>query len=284
MPQPLLHLGGDGPLLHLAVANGFPPATYLPLLRPLFEAYRVICLPPRALWPDEQPPAELREWDSLADDLLAGMQQHALDPVIAVGHSFGGIASVLAAMREPARFRALCLLDPTFLLPEWLAGLEQLRSSGSVMQDFPLAQMALRRRRTFESAEAAFSNFRGKTAFRNWPDETLRLYAEHGTRPAANGQGVELAWSAEWEAYYYCTPYARLWSVLPQLSPTIPLLIVRGATSDTLLPQAVEMLRGVLPHMHTVEIDGHGHLFPQSAPKETASIIQAWLRDVFPES
>jgi pimeloyl-ACP methyl ester carboxylesterase len=283
--QPIMHLGGAGALLHLAVANGFPPATYLPLLRPLFDAYRVVCLPPRALWPDEQPPADLCEWDSVADDLLTGMQQHALEPVIAVGHSFGGIASLLAAIREPARFRALCLLDPTFLLPEWLAGLEQLRANGSVMQDFPLAQMALRRRRIFASAEAAFVNFRGKSAFQDWPDETLRLYAEHGTRPATSGQqGVELLWPPHWEAYYYCTPYTRIWSVLSQLSPAVPLLVVRGATSDTLLPQAVEMLRAALPHLHYVEIAGHGHLFPQSAPTETASIIRDWLRAVLPES
>lgn len=282
MSQPLIDLGGAGPYLHLAPANGFPPATYLPLLTPLFDEYRVICLPPRALWPGEQLPAELREWDSVADDLLNGMRAHGIDSVIAVGHSFGGIASLLAAIREPARFRALCLLDPTFLLPEWLAGLERLRASGSPMQDFPLAQMALRRRRVFESAQAAYENFRSKAAFRDWPDETLRLYAQQGTRPAADGQGVELLWPPEWEAYYYCAPYTRMWAILPQLSPAIPLLIVRGATSDTLLPQAVEMLRAALPQMRYAEIAGHGHLFPHSAPAETASLIRTWLQDVFP--
>lgn len=43
--NPLYHLGGQGTPLHLAVANGFPPAVYQPLLTPFTEMYRVVSLP-----------------------------------------------------------------------------------------------------------------------------------------------------------------------------------------------------------------------------------------------
>src|SRR5258705_1942545 len=120
MPQPLIELGGDRTnpaVIHLAPANGFVPQTYLPLLRPFMDTYRVVSLPPRALWGDGQPPpvAAATDWTELADDLQAGMAQFALENVIAIGHSFGGIASILAALQEPQRFRALILLDPTIL-------------------------------------------------------------------------------------------------------------------------------------------------------------------------
>ena len=64
MPQTLLELAGDAdaPILHIAPANGFPPQTYLPMLRGLSASYRVVCCPPRALWGDQAPPAELRDW------------------------------------------------------------------------------------------------------------------------------------------------------------------------------------------------------------------------------
>src|SRR5262245_22227216 len=115
MPQTLYEFGGkpDAPVMHLAVANGFPPQTYIPLFQPFTERYRVVSLPPRALWSGQHDPSETGSWRALADDLLAGMETHKLNNVIAVGHSFGGVASALAAIKQPQRFRALILLDPT---------------------------------------------------------------------------------------------------------------------------------------------------------------------------
>lgn len=273
---PLLEFGGDGPPVHLAVANGFPPETYRPLLRAFSGSYRVISLPPRALWPDEPVPERLRQWDAVADDLLGGLHEHALSGVIAIGHSFGGVASLIAATREPERFRALCLLDPTIFPPAWLEGMERMQQDGSI-HEFPLAQAARRRRRVFESAEAAFRQFRSKALFQDWPDEAVRIYAETGTHPLPDGSGVELVWPPEWEAYYFCTGYTRSWEVLPRLSPTLPILVIRGEHSDTFLPEAAEKLHGIVPQAVMAEVAGHGHLFPLSAPQETARLIQAWL-------
>lgn len=271
----LYDFGGSGPVLHFAVANGFPPQTYAPLLQPLTRRYRVVSLPPRALWPGEPPPDTLHDWHMLADDLLAGMAQHGLTDVIAVGHSFGGIASLLAVLAEPARFRALSLLDPTILPPHAMHFMAEMQAGGKV-GDFPLVEGALRRRRTFESAEAAYAYFKSKTLFADWPDAAVRLYAEHGTRPARQG-GVELVWPPEWEAYYFSTMYTRTWDILPRLRGLLPLLIIRGANSDTLLPDAAGQIRGILPDAACAEIAGHGHLFPQSAPDDTRRVIEAWL-------
>lgn len=77
------------PTMHLAVANGFPPLTYTPLLGPLTDRYRVVSLPPRPLWSNPPSPETLTSWRVLADDLLAGMREYDLRDVIAVGHSFG---------------------------------------------------------------------------------------------------------------------------------------------------------------------------------------------------
>lgn len=275
MSYPLYDFGGSGPTLHIAIANGFPPAVYAPLLEPLTRRYRVVCLLPRALWPGEAPPATLRDWRMLADDLLAGMAQHGLADVIAVGHSFGGVASLLAALAEPARFRALCLLDPTILPPHAMQMMAAMQAGGTV-SDFPLVQGALRRRRTFGSVDDVYAYFKTRALFADWPDATVRLYAEHGTRPARQG-GVELVWPPEWEAYYFSTLYTETWAILPRLRGLLPLLIVRGENSDTLLPEAAEQVRRLLPDAAYAEIAGHGHLFPQSAPDDTRRVIEAWL-------
>ena len=272
---PIYDFGGSGQIINLLPANGFPPETYIPLLRPLTARYHVICLLPRALWPGEQPPVDLRQWDMLTDDLLAGLAYHQLEDVIAIGHSFGGIASMIGVVRQPQRFKALCMLDPTLFRPEWADGMEQMQRDGTI-NEFPLVQGALRRRRTFETVDAAFAYFKTKKLFADWPDESIRLYAEYGTQPAPDGS-LELRWSPAWEAYYFSTGFTRSWQVAPKLHSLLPVLVIGGGTSDTYVPEIAAMLGDHLPEATFAEVTGHGHLFPQSAPQPTGAIISQWL-------
>jgi pimeloyl-ACP methyl ester carboxylesterase len=276
IPTPVIHdFGGRGPALHLALANGFPPETYRPLLAPLLESHQALSVLPRALWHNGVTPDSARSWRVMADDMLAGLRARDLTDVIAVGHSMGGVASMMAALAEPGRFRALILLDPTMLLPGTLRLIAALRLIG-LSERFPLVQGARRRRRTFASIEAAYTYFRNRRLFADWPDETIRLYAAGITRPAPRG-GVELSWTPEWEAQYYRTIFAGSWRLAPRLCGLLPILVIRGKTTDTFVAPAAERLRRLLPDADQAVIPGHGHLFPQSAPAETAGIIMAWL-------
>jgi len=270
--QPIYQLGGAGQVIHLAVANGFPPPTYAPLVEPLTIHYRVVSLPPRALWPGELPPDDLRDWHTVAEDLLDGLAYYDLKDVIAVGHSFGGIASILAAAMQPERFRALVLLDPTILPDSAMAAMAQMQADGSI-RDFPLAQGALRRKRQWATIEEASTYFRGKALFHDWSDDSVRLYAETGTRPTDGG--VELVWPPEWEAYYFCTLYTPIWDEVPKLR--LPTLVLRGGESDTFMPEAAARVCSLIPGATYAELPGYGHLFPLSTPDETQQIIGAWL-------
>lgn len=281
MPQPLLELGGDSakPVLSFAPANGFVPQTYLPMLRPLMQDYRVVSLPPRALWGDEAAPEPQphHSWESIADDLLAAYQSFGLSGFVAIGHSIGGIASALAALKEPRHFKALILLDPTILSREICEWMRQAIASGQAAHS-PLAQGAKRRRNEFESVEDVYQRFKGKSIFADWHDEALRLYAEYGTVPKAEG-GRRLAWPPEWEAFYFSTYYADIWRELPKLNQlNLPMLIVGGGASDTYVPAVAQEVAQILPNATHASIAGHGHLFPHSAPKEAANLIQNWLK------
>ena len=281
MPQRLLELGGpaDAALIHIAPANSFPPQTYGPMLRALTDRYRAICCPPRALWGDQAPPRELREWGYLADDLLSAFDAWNMRDIVLIGHSFGGIASMLAAIEEPDRFRALVMLDPTILSRERLDWLK-MATEHNALDQTPLVKGALRRRRVFESRDLAFTRFRNRPHFADWPDEALRLYVEHGLRERSNKAGYELAWPVEWEVYYYSTVYQRIWEDLPALEGLLPALIVRGGASDTFEQSDQEAVQRLVPSATIKVIEGQGHLFPQSAPDETGALIRSWLRAV----
>ena len=280
MPQTLLELAGkaQAPLLHLAPANSFPPQTYLPMLRGLGERYRVICCPPRALWGDEQPPSDYKDWRMVADDLLVAFERWQLRDIVAIGHSLGGVASLLAVLREPNRFEALVMLDPVMLMPAQLAWFKQTVERGAAGH-LPLVQAARRRRRQFASREGAFQRFRRISSFADWPDAALRLYVEHGLKASSDGPGFELGWPVAWEAYYYSTIYQLIWKVLPQLDGLLPVLILRGENSDTFSEEALELARSMLPAADLHSLKGQGHLFPQAAPDATAAVIENWLQE-----
>lgn len=273
---PLVDFGGSGQPLHFAVANGFSPEVYTPLLRQLTEQHHVLSLPPRALW-GEPPPETLIDWrDGTSHDLLNGLKSHDLRDVIAVGHSYGGIASLLAVLEDPSRFKALILLDPTIMPREIVAALKSALEEGYIDQ-MPFAVRALKRQRDFASIEAACSYFKDKKLFADWPDESLRLYAQHGTQPKTDGEEVTLTWTPEWEAYVFKAYYVHTWEDLPRLHNVLPTLIVRGGDSDTYLPESAQEVREILPNATHLEIAGHGHLFPLTAPIETAQVIAQFL-------
>lgn len=278
MPQTLLELGGpaDAPLMHIAPANSFPPQTYLPMLRRLTDRYRALCFPPRALWGDQRPPPELGDWHDLADDLLRAFDKWQLDEIVLIGHSFGGVASMLAAIKEPERFLALVMLDPTILSQDRLDWLKRATEQNALDQT-PLVRGALRRRRSFENRDMAFERFRSRPHFADWSDEALRLYVDHGLRERSDSQGFELVWSVEWEVYYYSTVYQRIWEDLPDLDKLLPILIIRGGASDTFEQSDQHAVGALVPSATVCVIEGQGHLFPQSAPDETGALIRSWL-------
>lgn len=276
---PLITAGGTPGqrLLHLAPANGFVLETYRPLLLSAFSGFHCIAVPPRALWQHAPPPLQPEtDWREDAELLLKGLDEHYLPPVVAVGHSFGAIVTLYAALMEPERFRGLILLDPTILVPEAIEYVANMRQQGRGLEN-PLAHGALRRRRTFASMEGAYANFRSKPVFGQWSDEAIKLYAEYGTREIVGGRA--LTWSPEWEAYYFSTIPADLWEMVYQLpNLKIPMLFLRGETSDTYTEASANEVARVLPHATHKQIHAHGHLFPQSAPNVAARQIRTWLK------
>lgn len=276
MTHPLLDLGGRGPLVHLAPANGFPPDTYGPALAPVLATHRVVSLPPRAMWPDAgAAPEGAGTWVTLAEDLLLGMRLSDLPPVIAIGHSFGAVTSMLAAIREPSRFLALALLDPTIAPPAMMDEFRAQRRRGE-LSFRPMVQGARKRRDRFGNASEAFEYWRGKPLFRDWSDDAIRLYARAMLVPARGGE-LTLIWRRDWEAHYYESFYPDSWSDVGKLDPALPILVAGGADSDTFLPEAAARFRELLPRATHVTLPDARHLFPQAAPEATGVVLSGWL-------
>jgi len=273
----LVDLGGHGPLLHLAHANGFPPGSYRRLARALADDYHLVALPARPLWPGSHP-AEVPTWHPLADDLVQGLDALGQTGIVGVGHSLGGVLTLWAALApragRPDLFRALVLVDPVILPRPWLWGLRLLRQLG-LGDKQPLVQGALHRRRTWPGRQACFEHYRQKTIFARWSDAALWDYVEAGTVVEADGS-VRLRYPPEWEAHLYDTVPLDIYHDVAHLR--LPVLFLRGETSRTFRPGVQARLARLLPQARTAMVAGAGHLLPMEKPEETAAAIRAFLK------
>lgn len=273
-PAAVVDFGGDGPALHFAHANGYPPEAYAPLLAALTPRYHVRAGRSRPLRPGANP-AGLRTWQPLVDDLLADLEAQGARGWVGVGHSLGAMLTTSVALRRPEMFRALVLIEPVFFSWRLLTAWNLFRRLGLARYVHPLIPGALRRRRVFASAEEMFERYRRAPIFSRIDEAGLRAYVRALARPRADGPGVELAYAPEWEVAIYATGPLNLWPQLPRLK--LPVLIVRGQETDTLRPAAVRRLRRTLPHAVVRDVPHTGHLVPLEAPGVVAGLILEFL-------
>ena len=270
-PFPLDDWGGTGPVLHLAHANGFPPGTYRQLIQALTPRAHVFTARSRSVVPDTEP-RSLRSWEDLAEDLAASLRARGLQDVVGVGHSMGGVATLLASLKYPGLFRSVVMLDPVIFTGGRLVLIQLLGLFGQQGR-IPPARMALRRRNHWGSREEAGESYRKKALFRNFHPDALRDYLTHGLTEAPGG-GFRLTIPREWEARIFSTTVSGLWRRMRAV--TVPTLVLRGADSDTLTAPALARVRSTLPGARTEEVPG-GHLFPLEHPEACARRILAFL-------
>ena len=221
--------------LVFAHANGFNAMTYRQLLAPLGAAgWHVLAIDQRghglsqlAADPDPAP----HSWLRYRDDLLALFEALGGPPRVLAGHSMGGTASVLAAAALHARgapVPALVLLDPVLVpvRPDESGDVDLVPAEHS-----PMVRGALRRNDRFDSPEAALNSYRGRGAFKTWPEAMIADYLQDGLQPAEDG-GWRLRCAPAWEAANFMRPYR---SGLPAAlaAQTGPLHVLRADIEST---------------------------------------------------
>jgi pimeloyl-ACP methyl ester carboxylesterase len=247
----------DAIFLH---ANGFNALTYRRILAPLADRYRLLCFDQRGHGASglETTITGRRDWLDLRDDLLAALDVMDLGGVVLSGHSMGGTVSLLAAAQTPMRCRRLVLFDPAF--PP--------RDRRPLGEDSPLIQAAARRRSTFPSRESASRSYRGRGAFRTWPDEILADYVSAGFRDLPSG-GVTLTCTPAWEASGFAAQGHDPWTALARSEH--PIDIFRAEIDSTLrLGDAAEINSD---RIQITTTPGTTHFLPMERPDLVRSAL-----------
>jgi pimeloyl-ACP methyl ester carboxylesterase len=277
-----LHLddwGGTGPVLHLAHANGFPPGSYRKLIELLKPRYHVFTLQSRCLVPGANP-LEMKTWDDMADDLAHALRAHGLEGVVGVGHSMGGVATLLASVREPGLFRAVVAMDPVLITGARLLALQAVTLLG-LRRWIPPASLARRRRESWGSREEAATSYRKKALFQRFDPECFQDYITHGLTETPGG-GLRLTIPKAWEARIFETSPRAVWQRLREVK--VPALVMRGGDTNIVTPEALERIRHTVPGARTEDLPGTTHLLPLEQPEECSRRILTFLDTVGAQS
>jgi len=244
-------------------ANGFNAQTYRVLLSPLAAGLRILAIDQRGHGETTLPaePDGRRSWRDLRDDLVGLLDALDGPPAVLAGHSMGGTVSLLAAAERPDRVKGLVLLDPVIM--PWLATLcaKAPWSSGRLWRRMPIVQSALRRRAVFDSREAVFAGYKGRGAFKTWPETMLADYVAGGFVERADGK-VELACAPAWEASNYAAQGHDPWRAVRQVQA--PVRILKAQTHSTCRAGDSFARRGKAVRIETIA--GTSHFLPMERP------------------
>lgn len=274
-PEAWLEWGGEGRQLIFAHANGFPPETYRLLLEELSREFSVASFAARPLWPGSDPHS-IHSWKELADDLGGELDRRRVHGALGVGHSLGSVLGVVAAAGDPDRFVALALVDPVIFTGTQSLYWGALKGLG-LGSRLPLIRGAWRRRESFPGLEEVRECYVGKSVFATWDPEVLEDYVRTGFSQTDAGD-VRLRYPKAWEARIFETTPASVWRELRSID--VPILVFRGADSDTFSASAADRMRRELPTAKVVELAGTSHFIPMEKPLEVASLITGWAREI----
>lgn len=252
-------------------ANGFNAMTYRSVLAPLASALRIVAVDLRGHGETRLPadPAKHRNWNVFADDLLRVIEAVDSPQVILSGHSMGGTVSLLAAARSRGQVKSLVLFDPVLLarLQSWLVRLPG--AQAGMMRRFPLVRQASARRSVFKDRAEAFAAYRGRGAFKSWPEAAVADYVAGGLRDRTDG-AVELACAPAWEAVNYAAQGADPYSALRRIK--VPVRILKAEHGSTC---RLEPRKNLRPNTSVKIVPGSSHFLPMERP----DVVRAQLLD-----
>jgi pimeloyl-ACP methyl ester carboxylesterase len=259
--------------LHFVHANSFPAGTYRVFFDHLKKHYDIQALPVHA----HNPAYPVSNgWAALARELLAELSSRYSEPVVLVGHSMGGLLSLMVAKARPDLVRCVVLLDAP-VVAGWRALFLRVAKKLRLDKKFPPAQLSEKRRNLWPDAQTAYEHYAAKPMFATWPPEVLRDYVEHGLAP--HSKGVTLKFTREVETAVYRSLPDHIGRMVRR-EFAVPVGFVGGFDSVECRQAGLGATRRLVGR-HFAQVPG-GHLFPMESPAIAANAVHAMIESLLP--
>ncbi|KAH7089246.1 Alpha/Beta hydrolase protein [Paraphoma chrysanthemicola] len=213
---------------------------------------------------------EKSHWPDQSRDILETLRYFDVQqPVIGIGHSFGGGILCHAAFMNPHAFAATIFVDPILFRMD--------------SQDKIVATRALKRRDRWDDLESVRSAFAKNKGLADWHPDVLSLYVEHGTVAYAGSGSTSRTLTTPKEqeaATYLAAPFFELPKCLAASQQTH--YFVLGAQSIVLPSKDREWIKSISKSPgRVIVLDQAGHLIPMTHPDQLATELSAILTDIW---
>lgn|SRR5690554_859994 len=263
------------PLVHFMHGNGFCGLVYKPMLEQLGKDFDLFLSDAQGHGKSDVG-ERFMGWNRCADFAIETLEAHRQrwpnQPVYGVGHSFGGVLTLLMAAKRPDLFDRLVLLDPV-LFTRPMIGVMALSEVVGLHSRNSMATRARQRQAQWQNREVAWEYFHERGIFRGWHEQALAAYIDYALKPESDGS-LSLRCPPQREAEIFSSFPRGLWAAVGKLS--VPTTIIHGNKTYPFVPKAAQAARRKNRLVDCVEVPG-GHCFMQQHPDDSARLVREML-------
>lgn len=220
----------DAPIVHLMHGNGFCSTTLWPLASHFPEDWNLLFADVPGHGLSEQPKGFMPNWLRIARKVGDGLEKRLEEfpgrKVIGVGHSMGGIMTLMLAAERPHLFERIILLDPIFFTPEIVWAQKFMRKTG-LWRRSALVKATTARRKEWPNADSMLEYLLTKGLYKNWHEDALAAFIEDGTKQTA--AGLELNCAPEWEASIFGSYPRGLWQAVRRVKVPVNIFVANAS-------------------------------------------------------
>lgn len=250
-------------LIHFAHGNGFPALCYkqmLDVLATRFDYCFIDKIGHDPLYPVED------NWYNLVQELIASIRRQANKPVIAVGHSLGGVLSLLAAIEQPDLFKMVILLDSPLIGP-FKSKMVRLAKNFDLIDRITPAYRSRGRRVYWTTHEQLLHYLKSRDLFKTFTDVCLEDYIAYGLEHDDKGYHLRFDRQIEYKIY------RTIPHILPQFEGKLhtPAALIYGNKSNVVGRSDVRYMKKKF-NINCYKTEGT-HLLTMEHPFEVAQQI-----------
>jgi pimeloyl-ACP methyl ester carboxylesterase len=254
------------PKVHFAHANSYPAGTYRQYFEYLGRDFEVQALDMHGH--DPRYPVE-DGWGKLVEELVAELEaRYKQEPVVLVGHSLGGMLSLMAAAQRPQLVRCVVMLDSP-VVAGWRANVWRLFKGTRFSDRYSPARFSLKRRNVWPNEKEAMRHFASKEMFGAWAPGVLQDYLDCGL--VEHPDGVQLRFTRETETAIYRSLPHHIGTLVKGGLP-VPVAYVAGDNSMENRQAGLEHTRKLVGR--NFRMMRGSHLFPMEMPRQAAEMTR----------